>query len=91
MGLHRLAKDSNSAGAGGCPALYGTGDPTRMIAQGKSLTPAEASELIEVRDDETAVAIPTETVLRGVAKYATEHGDDDLAGQLDAFLADRGL
>jgi hypothetical protein len=30
-------------------------------------------------------------VFRGVAKYATEHGDDDLAGQIEAFLASRGL
>jgi hypothetical protein len=28
---------------------------------------------------------------RGAAKYATEHGDDDLAGQIEAFLATRGL
>jgi hypothetical protein len=30
-------------------------------------------------------------VFRGVAKYATEHGDDDLAGRFEAFLTERGL
>jgi hypothetical protein len=91
MALHRLAKDGGSVSSGGCPALYSTDDPARMIGQGKVLSPEEAAELLEVLDDETGIAIPTETVFRGVAKYATEHGDDDLAGRIEAFLATRGL
>jgi len=91
MALHRLAKDDGSVTSGGCPALYGTDDPARMIAQGKVLGREDTAELLELLGDETAVAIPTETVFRGVAKYATEHGDDILAGQVDAFLAARGL
>jgi hypothetical protein len=91
MALHRLAKDNGSVTSGGCPALYSTDDPAGMIGQGKVLSAAEAAELLELLDDETAVAIPTETVFRGVAKYATEHGDDDLAGRIETFLADRGL
>lgn len=91
MALHRLAKDGNSVTSGGCPALYSTDDPTRMIAQGKALNVEETAELLDLLDDETASAIPTETVFRGVAKYATEHGDDDLAGRLEAFLGVRGL
>ncbi|MGH3189408.1 MAG: hypothetical protein ACRDPY_08595 [Streptosporangiaceae bacterium] len=91
MVLHRLAKDDDSVTSGGCPALYGTDDPARMISQGKVLSVEETAELLELLDDETAVAIPTETVFRGVAKYATEHGDDDLAGRLEAFLAAKAL
>lgn len=91
MALYRLAKDDGSVTSGGCPALYSTDDPARMIAQGKVLGPEDTAELLELLDDETAVTIPTETVFRGVAKYATEHGDDILAGQVDAFLAARGL
>ncbi len=91
MALRRLAKDAESVTKGGCPALYSTDDPLRMIGQGKVLGPNETVELLEVRDDETAVAIPTETVFRGMAKYASEHGDDDLAAAIDAFLVARGL
>jgi hypothetical protein len=91
MTLHRLAKDEDSVTSGGCPALYSTDDPARMIGQGKVLSAEETAELLELLDDETAVAIPTETVFRGVAKYATEHGDDDLTARIEAFLASRGL
>ena len=77
--------------SGGCPALYSTDDPARMIGQGKVLSAEETAELLELLDDETAVAIPTETVFRGVAKYATEHGDDDLAARIEAFIAARDL
>lgn len=62
-----------------------------MVAQVKVLTAEEASELLELLDDETAGAIPVETVFRSVAKYASEHGDDDLASRIEAFLATRGL
>jgi hypothetical protein len=89
MALHRLAKDTESLTSGGCPALYSTDDPARMIGQGKVLSPAETTELLELLADETAVAIPTETVFRGVAKYATEHGDDELASRIEAFLTAR--
>jgi len=91
MALHRLAKAGDSVTSGGCPALYSTDDPARMVGQGKVLSPEETGELLEPLDDETGVAFPTETVFRGVAKYATEHGDDDLAGRIEAFLAVRGL
>ena len=91
MALHRLAKDSGSLTSGGCPALYSTGDPARMIAQGKLLPAEEMAELLELLEDETAVAIPTETVFRAVAKYATEHGDDVLAGRIEEFLTGQGL
>jgi hypothetical protein len=91
MALHRLVKADGSVTSGGCPALYSTDDPARMIGQGKKLTCEEMAELLELLDDETAAAIPTETVFRGAAKYATEHGDDELAARIEAFLAVRGL
>ncbi len=91
MALHRLAKDNGSMTSGDCAALYSTDDPARMIGQGQVLRPAETAELLAVGDDETAVAIPTETVFRSVAKYATEHGDDELADRIEAFLIARRL
>ena len=56
----------------------------RGLRSGQPLTP-------EVTGDGLAVAIRAETVLRSVAKHATENGDDTLPGQIDAFLAERGL
>jgi hypothetical protein len=91
MVLRRLAKWQGSVANGACPALYCTDDPTMMIGQGKKLTTRQTAELLDVAGDEAAVAIPTETVFRGVAKYATEHGDDDLAGKIEEFLTARGL
>ena len=91
MALRRLAKDKSSLTSSGCPALYSTDDPARMIAQGKLLDAAEAAELIELLPDETAVAIPTETVLRSIAKYASEQGDDTLAAACERFLIERGM
>lgn len=90
MALYRLVKSGDSVTSGGCPALYSTDDPARIIAQGKFLTVEETAGLLENLDDETAVAIPTETVLRGLAKFATEQGDDELAARLESFAADRG-
>jgi hypothetical protein len=91
MALHRLAKDKDSVTSGGCPALYSTDDPARLVGQGKLLPEAEEAELLEVLADEGAVAFPTETLFRGVAKYAAEHGDPGLASQIEAFLIEKGL
>jgi hypothetical protein len=85
MAACRLAKDKGSLTSGGCPALYDTDDLARMLAQGKKLSDAEMTELLELADDDTAVAIPTETMFRGMAKYATQHGDDELAGRIEAW------
>jgi hypothetical protein len=70
---------------GGCPALYGTDDPKRMVAQVKKLSDAELAEVLDLLDGETVGSIPTETVFRGVAKYATEYGNDELAARIDAI------
>jgi hypothetical protein len=91
MAARRLAKDKGSLTSGGCPALYDNDDPDVMWAQGKKLSKAEMGRLLELLDDETAVAIPTETILRGMAKYATQHGDDELAARIEAFLTAKGM
>jgi hypothetical protein len=91
MAAYRLAKDVNSVTSGGCPALYGTDDPKEMRAQGKVLTDGELAELLELLGDETAVRIPAETLLRGVARYVSEHGDGDLSGRIEAFVVAREL
>lgn len=91
MAIHRLSVARDSVTSGGCPALYSTDDPARMIGQGKKLSREEESDLLQVLADETAVSIPTETVLRGIAKYATEQGDDALASRIEAFLEARGM
>ena len=91
MALRRLAKATESLTKGGCPALYGSDNPARMVAQVKVIPPDEASELLEVLEDELAGEIPTETVFRGVAQYAAEAGDSDLACRIEAFLVTRGL
>jgi hypothetical protein len=91
MGLRRLAKAADSTGSGRCPALYATDDPTRMVAQVKALPDGEKTQLIDVSADEIAGSIPTETVLRAMAKYVSENGDVALAAALEAFLEERGM
>jgi hypothetical protein len=91
MQFRRLAKDAKSIGRSRCPALYATDDDARMVAQVRRLIHEEPARLLEVGDDETAGSIPTETVFRAVAEYATEHGDDALAAHLEAFLAERNM
>jgi hypothetical protein len=91
MGLRRLAKDATSTSSGRCPALYATDDPTRMAAQVKVMSADEAAQLLEVGAGEVAGSIPTETVFRGIARYANEQGDAALAAALTAFLRERGM
>jgi hypothetical protein len=91
MALRRLAKSAESTGSGRCPALYATDDAARMVAQVKTLTGSETSHLLEVGMDEVAGSIPTETVFRAVACYASEHGDKTLATAIDEFLTRRGM
>ena len=91
MTLRRLAKDVTSLTSGGCPALYATDDPGWMVAQGPRLDPAEEADLLERLPHELGIRVPTETVLRAVAKYATEQGDDYLAAAAEGFLLERGM
>lgn len=89
--FRRLAKDALSLGRRQCPALYATDNPARMIAQGKQPSDAELARLVDLAPDETAVALPTETVLRGVARYVKESGDAELSDRIEAFLGERGM
>lgn len=92
MALNRLAKADTSVTSGGCPAFYSTDDIKRMVAQVKTdLSDSEMAEVLEVLPDEMAGSIPTETVLRAVAKLFSEHGEDDLAARIEAFVVERGL
>jgi hypothetical protein len=91
MALRRLAKDATSTGSGRCQALYATDDPTRMVAQVRVITDADAAQLVELDADEVAGSIPTETLFRAMAKYASEHGDDGLGASIDMFLIERGM
>jgi hypothetical protein len=43
-----------------------------MVVQGKYLDDDTAAELHDVLDDETAVRIPAETMVRAVEKYLAE-------------------
>jgi hypothetical protein len=53
---------------GSCPAVYVADDTTVLVVQGKMLDSATTAELVGVADDELAVAIPRETLLRAVAQ-----------------------
>jgi predicted TIM-barrel enzyme len=91
MALRRLAKDVTSLTSGGCPALYATDDPAWMVAQGPRLDAVHEADLMERLPHEVGVRVPTETVLRAVAKYATEQGGDHLAAAVETFLSVKGM
>jgi hypothetical protein len=82
--LRRIAEYTSEHGDGKLSALLEAFSAAR--GHSAAQTPAAGPDA-----GETAVAIPAETVLRSVAKYATEHGDDNLPGHIEAFLAERGL
>jgi hypothetical protein len=72
MKLRKLAKDPRS-NTGECPSVYvAEDDPTVMVVQGKYLDDDTVAELHDVLDDETAVRIPAETMVRAVEKYLAE-------------------
>ena len=72
MKLRKLAKDPSS-NQGDCPSVYvAEDDPTVMVVQGKFLDADTTAELDDVLDDETAVRIPAETMVRAVEKYLAE-------------------
>lgn len=72
MKLRKLAKDPSS-NQGACPAVYvAEDDPAVMVVQGKLLDADTTAELHDVLDDETAVRIPAETVVRAAEKYLAE-------------------
>ena len=63
MKLTRIAKSAVS-GNSGCPAVYTTDDPDTVVIQGNILDAESRGNLQQVLDDEDAVSIPTETILR---------------------------
>jgi len=72
MKLRKLAKDPSS-NQGACPVVYvAEDDPAVMVVQGKLLDADTTAELHDVLDDETAVRIPAETVVRAAEKYLAE-------------------
>lgn len=79
MQLKRLAKDATSTASGRCPAVYvAADDPDVMVVQGRFLDEATTGNLLEVNADETAVRIPTETVLRAARRWLDEHPGSQL-------------
>jgi hypothetical protein len=90
MRLRKLAKDSNSP-TGDCPALYvADGDSAVMVAQGKLLDDHTTGELEDLAANETAVRVPTETVLRAAGRLLAEHGRPSVADEIEAYLAEHG-
>ncbi len=74
MKLRKLAKDAASPD-GDCAAVYvATDDPSVMVAQGKILDADTTANLEDHAADETAVRIPTETVVRAVGRHLAEYG-----------------
>lgn len=63
MKLTRIAK-SIPSGNSGCPAVYTTDDPDTVVIQGNVLDAESRSNLQQVLEDEDAVSIPAETILR---------------------------
>lgn len=63
MELLLLAKWIGSGGSG-CPSVYATDDPEKVVVQGNVLDATTRGNLANVLVDEDAVVIPTETILR---------------------------
>ena len=84
--LRRLCKSADSFPQGDCSAMYVSDDPATMVGQGKVLDTGTAAELLDVAEDERAVAIPTETVLRAAALLLAENGRPAMTAEVEAFL-----
>lgn len=82
----RLCKAADSWGKDQCPAVYRTDDPAKLIVQGKSLDATGMAALQDLAVDETAVQIPTETVLRAVGLILAERGRPDLLVEIETCL-----
>jgi len=66
MNLTKIAKDVGS-GDKGCPAVYLTENPALIGVQGKRPDAATMANLEDLAADESAVLIPTETIVRAAA------------------------
>ncbi len=87
MALRRLCKASDSMGADNCPAVYVEDEPQWLIAQGKALDDVLTGQLLDLAADETAVRVPTETIVRAVAMLLAERGEPALAGDISRILS----
>jgi hypothetical protein len=87
MQLTRLCKAADSMEVTQCPAIYLDVNPAQMVGQGKRLDDETRAQLLHLGDDETGVAIPTETVLRASALFLAAHGRPDLAEGIESFVA----
>lgn len=88
MAPARLCKAASSFGEDHCPAVYTTDDPGWLIAQGKILSIDDLTALLDHAADETAVRVPTETVVRAIAHLFRSRGEVDLADQMECALAE---
>jgi hypothetical protein len=86
MKLTRLCKSVESWDDTKCPAMYLDEDPTWMVGQGKTLDRETLAQLLSLADDESGVAVPTETVLRAAAFFLAAHGQPGLAAEIENFL-----
>ena len=92
MALRRLCKSAKSGEDEECEAVYvDDDDPATMIAQGKRLTDGRTAEFIQLADDETGAALPTETVLRAVGLFLAERGRPAVLAEVEDYLAEAGL
>lgn len=71
-----------------CPAVYVSDDPAAMIVQGKVLDAATLGVLLDLADDESAVKVPAETVLRAVGIFLADQGRADLRAAIEACVID---
>lgn len=86
MALRRLCKSAGSTEDHECPAVYEAEDQSLMIAQGKILDPSTMAGLQDLAGDETAVAIPAETVLRAAGLYLAERGRPAVLAEVESYL-----
>lgn len=88
MPLRRLCKSAGSGENGQCPAVYLEQPPTTAVAQGPLLVSDDMAELQELAEDEGAVRLPVETLLRAAAMILAEHGRPAMLTEVKDFLAE---
>lgn len=87
MNLIRICKSEDSLAQGQCPAMYSVPEePLKMVAQGKKTDADTAAHLRDVAHDETAVILPTETVLRAVASVLADAGYPTAKADVESYL-----
>lgn len=90
MMLRRLCKSSSSFPDNECPAVYVDDDPAMMVGQGKLLDAVTTAQLHNLAEDESAVAIPTETLLRAAGLFLAEQGRPGMLAEVESYLAGDG-